>query len=141
MPPAVRIPPSSMATDSWPGMRTSRPTGNAEPTGPIMPPGRNGTGRSALARGGAHRHDGEMRMTSEPPAGYVAFVARHLEPLRRDAVRVVGGEEDADHLYVDVLTDVATRWTWRELRRTGRGPEAPPAAFRGGVSPRRSERF
>jgi hypothetical protein len=55
-------------------------------------------------------------MTSEPPPEYVAFVSRHLEPLRRDAARVVGDEHDADLLYPDVLTDVATHWGWLELR-------------------------
>jgi hypothetical protein len=55
-------------------------------------------------------------MTSEPPPEYVAFVSRHLEPLRRDAARVVGGDHDADLLYPDVLTDVATHWGWLELR-------------------------
>ncbi|MET7426272.1 hypothetical protein [Dactylosporangium sp. NPDC005555] len=82
-----------------------------------------------------------MRMTSEPPAEYVAFVSRHLEPLRRDAVRVVGGEEDADHLYVDVLTDVATRWSWLELQRTRLGHESAADEFLGRVFARRSERF
>jgi hypothetical protein len=55
-------------------------------------------------------------MSSEPPPEYVAFVSRHLEPLRRDAARVVGGDHDADLLYPEVLTDVATHWGWLELR-------------------------
>ncbi|MER7005116.1 hypothetical protein ABT297_18990 [Dactylosporangium sp. NPDC000555] len=84
---------------------------------------------------------GVMRMTSEPPAGYVAFVTRHLEPLRRDSVRVVGGEQDADHLYVDVLTDVATRWSWLELQRTRLGQARAADDFLGRVFRRRSERF
>ena len=79
-----------------------------------------------------------MRMTSEPPADYVAFVGRHLEPLRRDAVRVVGDAEDADHLYVDVLTDVATRWAWLELRRN---PGRAADELLRQVFARRSERF
>jgi hypothetical protein len=82
-----------------------------------------------------------MRMTSEPPAGYVAFVTRHLEPLRRDASRVVGGDEDADHLYVDVLTDVATRWPWLELQRTRLGQQAAAEDFLGRVWKRRAERW
>ena len=61
------------------------------------------------------------RITAEPPPEYVAFVARHLEPLRRDAALVVGGEHDADLLYLDALTEVATRWTWLELLRTRLG--------------------
>lgn len=84
---------------------------------------------------------GVMRMTSEPPAGYVAFVSRHLEPLRRDSARVVGGEEDADHLYGDVLTDVAIRWPWLELRRTRLGQPRAADEFLGQVFRRRSERF
>ncbi|UWP84408.1 hypothetical protein [Dactylosporangium fulvum] len=82
-----------------------------------------------------------MRMTSEPPAGYVAFVSRHLEPLRRDATRVVGGEEEADQLCVDVLTDVATRWAWLELQRTRLGQADAADVFLGRVFARRSERF
>jgi hypothetical protein len=58
---------------------------------------------------------------SEPPPEYVDFVRRHLEPLRRDAARVVGDEHDADLLYPDVLTDVATHWSWLELQRTRLG--------------------
>lgn len=66
----------------------------------------------------------DMRRTSEPPPGYVAFVAAHLERLRRDAAAVVGDERDADRLYPDVLTDVAVRWNWLQvlgdrLGRTG----------------------
>jgi hypothetical protein len=57
------------------------------------------------------------RMTSEPPAGYVAFVAEHLEPLLREATEVVGHDHEADELYPEVLTDVAVRWTWLELLR------------------------
>ncbi|GAA4704374.1 hypothetical protein [Phytohabitans rumicis] len=58
------------------------------------------------------------RISPEPPPEYVAFVEHHLDALRRDAARVVGTERDADHLYPDVLTDVATRWRWLELQRT-----------------------
>jgi hypothetical protein len=98
----------------------------------------------APARGGGdddYMRVGAMRMTSEPPAGYVDFVAQHLELLRRDAVRVVGGEEDADHLYVDVLTDVATRWPWLELQRTRLGQARAAEDFLSRVFRRRSERF
>ncbi|WP_238018432.1 hypothetical protein KZZ52_09110 [Dactylosporangium sp. AC04546] len=82
-----------------------------------------------------------MRMTSEPPDGYVAFVTRHLEPLRRDATRVVGAPDEADALYGDVLTDVATRWTWLELQRTRLGHADAADEFLGRVFARRSERF
>ncbi|MGC9669877.1 hypothetical protein ACNTMW_25460 [Planosporangium sp. 12N6] len=58
------------------------------------------------------------RMADEAPPEYVAFVARHLDPLRRDAVGVVGDEHAADLLYPEVLTDVAARWAWLELLRT-----------------------
>jgi len=84
---------------------------------------------------------GVMRMTSEPPPGYVAFVGRHLEPLRRDSSRVVGGDEDADELYVDVLTDVATRWPWLELQRTRLGQAAAADDYLDRTFHRRSERF
>lgn len=64
------------------------------------------------------------RISPEPPAEYVEFVEHHLDALRRDAARVVGTEHDADHLYPDVLTDVAARWGWLTLRRRLRQPEA-----------------
>jgi hypothetical protein len=57
-------------------------------------------------------------MASEPPPGYVAFVERHLDGLRRQAATVVGDEHDADRLYPQVLSDVALRWSWLELQRT-----------------------
>jgi hypothetical protein len=57
-----------------------------------------------------------LRMAQEPPADYVAFVGRHLEPLRRETARVVGADADADRLYPEVLTDVAYRWGWLDLR-------------------------
>ena len=57
------------------------------------------------------------RIDPEPPPGYVDFVARHLEPLRRDAERVTGDERGADWLYPEVLADVAARWPWFELAR------------------------
>jgi hypothetical protein len=61
------------------------------------------------------------RLALEPPPGYVAFVARHLEPLRDEAVRTLGDEYEADRVYPDALTDVALRWRWLELlRRLGR---------------------
>lgn len=58
------------------------------------------------------------RMTSQPPPEYVAFVARHLPRLRRDALRLAGDESGADELYPQALTDVAVRWAWFELLRT-----------------------
>jgi hypothetical protein len=56
-------------------------------------------------------------MTSELPPEYVAFVERHLETLREDAARVVGAVHDADRLYPLVLSAVAVRWNWLELKR------------------------
>jgi hypothetical protein len=77
----------------------------------------------------------------EPPAGYVAFVARHLEPLRRDAARVVGDEVDADRLYPDVLADVAARWRWLELMRTRLGRPAAADEYLHDAFVRRSQRW
>ena len=57
-------------------------------------------------------------MDDEPPPDYVAFVARHLVDLRRETDRLVGGDAEAGHLYLDVLSDVAYHWRW--LRWQGR---------------------
>jgi hypothetical protein len=81
------------------------------------------------------------RMAGEAPPGYVAFVARHLEPLRRDAARVVGDESDADQLYPDVLTDVAARWSWLELMRTRLGRTDAAETYLQRAFQRRSERW
>ncbi|HEX5205200.1 hypothetical protein ACFQS1_23465 [Paractinoplanes rhizophilus] len=54
-------------------------------------------------------------MDDEPPPEYVAFVAGHLAALRRETDRLVGGDFEAGHLYMDVLADVAGHWrrlTW-----------------------------
>lgn len=59
------------------------------------------------------------RLSYEAPPEYVAFVARHLAELRRDAEQVC--EQDADHLCTQVLTDVAQRWRWLELLRNAFG--------------------
>jgi hypothetical protein len=64
-------------------------------------------------------------MAVEPPASYIAFVERHLEPLRRDAERFAADPLDAERLYTEVLTDVAARWAWLEIARTRLGrPDA-----------------
>ncbi|MBO0869519.1 MAG: hypothetical protein J2P15_13225 [Micromonosporaceae bacterium] len=57
-------------------------------------------------------------MSREPPVGYVAFVARHLEPLRAEVTRAIGADDGADELYPEVLTDIAAHWGWLELLRT-----------------------
>lgn len=57
-------------------------------------------------------------MLEEPPVGYVAFVERHLDPLRRDAELAADDPIEAERLYTEVLTDVAARWSWLELART-----------------------
>lgn len=49
-------------------------------------------------------------MDDEPPPGYVDFVAAHLGELRRETDRLVGGDTEAAHLYLDVLVDVAGHW-------------------------------
>jgi hypothetical protein len=81
------------------------------------------------------------RMPDEAPAGYIAFVARHLEPLRRDAARVVGDESDADRLYPEVLADVAARWRWLELLRTRLGRVGAAETYLQQAFLRRSERW
>jgi hypothetical protein len=55
-------------------------------------------------------------MDDEPPAEFVAFVAAHLTELRRETDRLVGGDAEAGHLYMEVLSDVAGHWrrlVWR----------------------------
>jgi hypothetical protein len=64
------------------------------------------------------------RFALEPPPGYVAFVARNLDPVREEATRLVGDEHVADRLYPDALTDVAVRWGWLELLRRLRRTDA-----------------
>ena len=49
-------------------------------------------------------------MDDEPPPEYVAFVATHLCELRRETDRLVGGDHEAGHLYMEVLSDVAGHW-------------------------------
>jgi hypothetical protein len=80
-------------------------------------------------------------MPTEPPDGYVAFVERHLDSLRREAASVVGDERDADQLYPDVLTDVAARWRWLDLLHTRLNqPEAGERYLRQAFA-RRSQRW
>jgi hypothetical protein len=49
-------------------------------------------------------------MDDEPPAAYVSFVTTHLDGLRRETSRLVGGDVEGAHLYMDVLADLAGHW-------------------------------
>jgi hypothetical protein len=49
-------------------------------------------------------------MDEEPPPAYVSFVSTHLGDLRRETSRLVGGDADGAHLYMDVLADLAGHW-------------------------------
>ena len=64
-------------------------------------------------------------MDDDPPPEFVAFVAGHLTALRRETDRLVGGDPEGGHLYMDVLADVAGHW--RRLRAWSRlvGKDAP----------------
>ena len=53
-------------------------------------------------------------MDDDPPPEYVAFVAGHLATLRQETDRLVGGDPEGGHLYMEVLADVAGHW--RRLR-------------------------
>lgn len=53
-------------------------------------------------------------MDDEPPREFVDFVAGHLATLRRETDRLVGGDPEGSHLYLEVLADVAGHW--RRLR-------------------------
>jgi hypothetical protein len=49
-------------------------------------------------------------MDDDPPPEFVAFVAGHLTALRHETDRLVGGDPEGGHLYMDVLADVAGHW-------------------------------
>ncbi|MEU4240357.1 hypothetical protein [Actinoplanes sp. NPDC026619] len=49
-------------------------------------------------------------MDDDPPPEFVTFVTGHLAALRHETDRLVGGDFEAAHLYMDVLTDVAGHW-------------------------------
>ncbi|MEV6595979.1 hypothetical protein AB0M36_03840 [Actinoplanes sp. NPDC051346] len=49
-------------------------------------------------------------MDAEPPQDYLAFVATRLDPLRREASRLCGG--DGSTATATVLTDLAGHWRW-----------------------------
>jgi hypothetical protein len=77
----------------------------------------------------------------EAPAGYVRFVARHLDPLRAEVTAAVHDEQVADRLYPEVLTDVARRWGWLELRRTVLGQSSAADGYLRRSLARRTQRF
>lgn len=55
-------------------------------------------------------------MDDEPPPGYVDFVSAHLDELRRETTRLVGGSPEGGYLYMEVLADLAGHWRrlcWR----------------------------
>ena|ERR1700754_2124425 len=64
-------------------------------------------------------------MDDEPPPEFVAFVVTHVDELHADTRRLVGGDPEGDHLYLEVLADVAGHW--RRLRWWSRwtGRDAP----------------
>jgi hypothetical protein len=49
-------------------------------------------------------------MDDEPPPAYIDFVTAHLGELRRETDRLVGGDAEGGHLYMDALADVAGHW-------------------------------
>jgi hypothetical protein len=60
-------------------------------------------------------------MDDEPPPDYVEFVTAHVDELRRETTRLVGGDDEGGHLYLEVLADLAGHWRrlcW--LSRLGR---------------------
>jgi len=81
------------------------------------------------------------RMAYEAPTGYVLFVERHLDALRREAATVVGDDGEADRLYPDVLMDVATHWKWLEARRRWLGGAGAADAYLHRAFQRRSLRW
>jgi hypothetical protein len=81
------------------------------------------------------------RMAEAPPAGYLAFVERHLAPLAADAARVLGADGDVDALRTAVLADVARRWRWLELLRTRLGRPEAAEAYTSRAFARRAQRW
>jgi hypothetical protein len=66
-------------------------------------------------------------MEDDPPPEFVAFVAGHLTALRRETDRLVGGDPEAGHLYMDVLADVAGHWRRLHAWSWLAGKDAPAA--------------
>jgi hypothetical protein len=57
-------------------------------------------------------------MDDEPSPEFVTFVATHVGALRQQTDRLVGGDPEGGHIYLEVLADVAGHW--RRLRWWGR---------------------
>jgi hypothetical protein len=53
-------------------------------------------------------------MAEEPPGDFLEFVAARLADLQHEAVRLTGGQQQAEEIYPEVLSDVAGHW--RRLR-------------------------
>ena len=49
-------------------------------------------------------------MTDDPPPEFVAFVVTRVAELHAEARRLTGGDPEGDHLYLEVLADVAGHW-------------------------------
>jgi hypothetical protein len=64
-------------------------------------------------------------MDEEPPPAYVRFVTTHVGELRSETSRLVGGDADGAHLYMDVLADVAGHWRRLCLLQRLRRRDAP----------------
>jgi hypothetical protein len=64
-------------------------------------------------------------MADEPPPAYISFVTTHLGELRRETDRLVGGDAEGGHLYMDALADVAGRWRRLCLLARLRGRDVP----------------
>jgi len=66
-------------------------------------------------------------MDEDPPPEFVAFVAGHLGALRRETDRLVGGDPEGAHIYMEVLADVAGHWRrliwWGRLARRDKATE------------------
>jgi len=61
-------------------------------------------------------------MADDPPPEFVAFVVTRVAELHAETRRLTGGDPEGDHVYLEVLADVAVHWRrlcwWARL--TGR---------------------
>jgi hypothetical protein len=49
-------------------------------------------------------------MADDPPPEFVAFVVTNVAELQAETHRLTGGDPEGDHLYLEVLADVAGHW-------------------------------